>query len=162
VLGETPPRGTRVRRGTRVTLVVSSGPATVTLANVEGMSGEQAVAKLRAAGLKPTTKQEPSATIAAGNAISTDPSARTGLAIGSHVTVLVSSGPVQVQVPGVIGQAQASAEAALTTAGLSVGTVTQQSSEEKTPGTVLSQSPGAGTSLRAGGSVNLVVAQAPS
>jgi eukaryotic-like serine/threonine-protein kinase len=162
VLSETPPHGTKVRRGTRVILVVSSGPPTVTLANVEGLTGEQAAAKLRAAGLKPTTKQEPSATIAAGNVISTDPSAGTRLAVGSPVTVLVSSGPVQVAVPGVTGQTQAAAEAALTTAGLTVGTVTQQSSEEKTPGTVLSQSPGAGASLRAGGSVNLVVAQAPS
>jgi eukaryotic-like serine/threonine-protein kinase len=161
VLGETPPRGTKVRRGTRVTLVVSSGPPTLTLANVEGLTAEQAVAKLRAAGLKPTTKQEPSATIPTGNVISTDPSAGARLAIGSPVTVLVSSGPVQVQVPSVTGDAQAAAEATLTTAGLTVGTVTQQSSEEKTPGTVLSQSPAAGTSLRAGGSVNLVVAQAP-
>jgi serine/threonine-protein kinase len=162
VLGESPPRGTKVRRGTRVTLVVSSGLPTVSLANVEGMAGEQAVAKLRAAGLKPTIKHEPSATIAAGNVISTDPSAGARLAVGSPVMVLVSSGPVEVSVPSVTGQAQAAAEAALTTAGLSVGTVTQQTSEEKTAGTVLSQSPGAGSSLRAGGSVNLVVAQAPS
>jgi serine/threonine-protein kinase len=162
VLSETPPRGTKVRRGTRVILVVSSGAPTVTLVNVEGLTGEQAVTKLRADGLRPTTKQEPSATIAAGDVISTDPPPGAKLAVGSPVTVLVSSGPVQVTVPSVTGQAQASAEAALTTAGLSVGTVTQQSSEEKTPGTVLSQSPGAGSSLRAGGSVNLVVAQAPS
>jgi eukaryotic-like serine/threonine-protein kinase len=162
VLGETPPRGTRVKRGTRVIVVVSSGAPTVSLVNVEGLTGEQAVAKLHADGLRPTTKQEPSATIATGNVISTDPSAGTRLAVGSPVTVLVSSGPAQVSVPGVTGQAQAAAEAALTTAGLTVGTVTQQASEEKTPGTVLSQSPGAGTSLRAGGSVNLVVAQAPS
>jgi serine/threonine-protein kinase len=162
VLGETPPRGTRVKRGTRVIVVISSGPPTLSLVNVEGLTGEQAVAKLRADGLRPTTKQQPSATIAAGNVISTDPSAGTRLAVGSPVTVLVSSGPVQVTVPAVTGQAQAAAEATLTTAGLAVGTVTQQGSEEKTPGTVLSQSPGAGTSLRAGGSVNLVVAQAPS
>jgi serine/threonine-protein kinase len=162
VLGENPPRGSRVSRGTRVILVVSSGPPTVALTNVEGLSAEQALAKLRAAGFKPTTQREPSATVSAGNVIATDPSAGTKLAVGSPVTVLVSSGPAQVRVPSVTGQSQASAEAALTSAGLSVGNVTQQVSEERSAGTVLSQSPGAGTSLSAGASVNLVVAQAPS
>jgi serine/threonine-protein kinase len=119
------------------------------------------VAKLRAAGFKPTTQREHSATVSAGNVIATDPSAGTKLAAGSPVTVLVSSGPAQVRVPSVTGQSQASAEAALTSAGLTVGSVSQQVSEEKSAGTVLSQSPGGGTSLTAGESVNLVVAQAP-
>jgi serine/threonine-protein kinase len=161
VLGESPPRGSRVSRGTRVVVVVSSGAPTVALANVEGLSAEQAVAKLRAAGFKPTTQREHSATVSAGNVIATDPSAGTKLAAGSPVTVLVSSGPAQVRVPSVTGQSQASAEAALTSAGLTVGSVSQQVSEEKSAGTVLSQSPGGGTSLTAGESVNLVVAQAP-
>jgi serine/threonine-protein kinase len=162
VLGESPPRGSRVSRGTRVILVVSSGPPIATLANVEGLGAEQAVAKLRAAGFKPTTQREPSSTVSAGDVIATNPSAGTKLAVGSPVTVLVSSGPAMVRAPSVTGQSQASAEAALTSAGLTVGSVTQQVSEEKSAGTVLSQSPGGGTSLTAGASVSLVVAQAPS
>ena len=50
----------------------------------------------------------------------------------------------------VTGESQTAAEAALTTAGLALGTVTQQVSTTQTPGTVLSQSPPAGASVRAG------------
>jgi beta-lactam-binding protein with PASTA domain len=77
------------------------------------------------------------------------------------VTVFVSSGPAQVHVPDLTGQTQKAAEAALTTAGLAVGTITPQISAGQAPETVLSQSPAPPATLPAGGTVNLVVAQAP-
>jgi serine/threonine-protein kinase len=49
----------------------------------------------------------------------------------------------------------------LTNAKLAAGTITQQTSTEQSPGTVLEQSPAAGSSLPAGGTVNLTVAKAP-
>ena len=60
-----------------------------------------------------------------------------------------------------VGQSRAAAEATLTNAKLAAGAVTQQTSTEQSPGTVLEQSPAAGSSLPAGGTVNLTVAQAP-
>jgi serine/threonine-protein kinase len=93
--------------------------------------------------------------------ISTNPSAGTEAQAGSSVTVLVSSGPAQTTVPDVVGQSRAAAEATLTNAKLAVGTITQQTSTEQSPGTVLEQSPAAGASLPVGGTVNFVVAQAP-
>jgi beta-lactam-binding protein with PASTA domain/predicted Ser/Thr protein kinase len=161
VLGQTPPEGRVVDRGTRVVLMVSSGPSTVAVARVEGLGATQAVSTLRAAGFKPTTKAMPSATVKEGLVIATEPAAGTRQPVGSAVTVLVSSGPAPVRVPDTIGQSRAGAEAALETVGLTVGTVTQQASTTQAPETVLSQSPPAGSSLRAGGKVNLVVAQAP-
>jgi len=162
VLSETPPRGSRVARESRVSIVVSSGRPAQALENVEGLSAEAAVKKLRKAGFKASTQATPSATVPAGKVVSTNPTAGTELGLGSPVTVLVSSGPAQVHVPGVTGQTRAAAEAAITAAGLAVGTVTQQSSESQTAGTVLSQSPAAGSSLRSGASVNLTVAQTSS
>ncbi|HYM56037.1 MAG TPA: PASTA domain-containing protein, partial [Solirubrobacteraceae bacterium] len=161
VISQTPPAGSVVERGTRVTVVVSGGPASEALVGVEGLTGAQAVARLRTAGFKPTTRAQPSATVAPGRVIATEPPAGTELQLASHVTVLVSSGPEAVHVPDVVGQLQTAAEATLTNAGLAVGAVTKQSSATQSPGTVLSQSPATGTSVHAGGKVDLVVAQAP-
>jgi serine/threonine-protein kinase len=160
VISESPPAGTPVRKGSRVSIVVSRGPARETLLNVEGLTPAEAVAKLRKAGLKPSTKSEPSTTIAAGKVIGTEPPAGTEVQLGSAVTVLVSSGPEAVRVPDVVGQQRTAAEAALTGAGLKVGTVTQKVSTTQPPNTVLSQSPAAGASAHAGDKVNLTVAQA--
>jgi beta-lactam-binding protein with PASTA domain len=160
VILQSPPRGRVVGRGTRVDVVVSSGPGSKALANVQRLSVAQAVARLRAAGFKPTTTTQPSSTVMQGQVIGTNPPAGTELQVGSPVTVLVSSGPAQVRVPNITGQSRGSAEAALTTAGLAVGIVTQQTVAGQAAGTVLSQSPNGGTSLPAGGVVNLVVAQA--
>jgi serine/threonine-protein kinase len=161
VVGETPSSGTVVGKGTRVSILVSTGPGSAALPGLEGLNAAQAARRLRAAGFKPTTQTQPSAKVAPGHVIATDPPAGTELQVGSPVTVLVSSGPAQVRVPDVTGQSQAAAEAALSTAGLTVGAITPQVSASQSPETVLSQSPTAAASLPAGGKVNLVVAQAP-
>ena len=116
---------------------------------------------LKKAGFKPKTTQETSSTVASGKVIATNPPAGTEKQLGSPVAVLVSSGPAPVKVPDVTGQSLSAAEATLTNAGLSVGTVTKQSSASQSPGTVLSQSPATGTSVKAESKVNLTVAQAP-
>ncbi|NLV41591.1 MAG: PASTA domain-containing protein [Candidatus Hydrogenedentes bacterium] len=72
-----------------------------------------------------------------------------------------TAGSGTVTVPTVVGQAQADAEAALTGAGLAVGTVTQQCSNTVAAGGVLSQNPGGGTQAAAGSEVALVVSSGP-
>ena len=161
VIGETPPAGSVVSRGAHVTITVSTGPSSSPLPNVAGLTAAQATAKLKEAGFKPTAEKQPSATVAGGRVISTDPSAGTEAQAGSSVTVFVSSGPAQTTVPDVVGQSRAAAEATLTNAKLAAGAITQQTSSEQSPGTVLEQSPAAGSSLPAGGTVNLTVARAP-
>ena len=161
VIGETPPAGSVVDKGTRVTISVSTGPGSSALPNVAGLTAAQATAKLKAAGFKPTTETQPSATVVNGRVISTDPPAGTVAQAGSAVTVLVSGGPAQTSVPDVVGQSRAAAEATLTNAKLTVGAITQKTTTEQSSGTVLEQSPTAGSSLPNGGKVNLTVAQAP-
>ena len=48
VIGETPPAGSLVGRGTRVTIAVSTGPGSSALPNVVGLTAAQATAKLQA------------------------------------------------------------------------------------------------------------------
>ncbi len=160
VVDQSPSAGARVAKGTSVDIAVSSGPGSAALGSYEGLTAAQAINRLRAAGFKPSREDQPSAKIAQGKVIGTQPPAGTELQVGSPVVVLVSSGPAQVRVPDVSGDSQSGAEAALTAVGLAVGSVTQQESSTASAGSVLSQSPSAGSSVRTGTQVNLTVAKA--
>jgi eukaryotic-like serine/threonine-protein kinase len=161
VISQLPVAGSRVEEGSRVGIVVSSGPGSAPLQSVAGLTATQAINRLRAAGFKPSRKDEPSAEVAKGKVIGTEPPAGTELQVGSPVSVLVSSGPAQVHVPDLAGDSRRGAEAALAAVGLAVGTVTEQVSTGATAGSVLSQAPSAGSSVGTGSKVNLTVAKAP-
>src|SRR5438445_227158 len=78
----------------------------------------------------------------------------------TQADVQIGSGgtpPPTVAVPNVVGQTQAAATSAITGAGLTAGTVTQQSSTTVASGNVISESPAAGTSVANGSAVSLVV-----
>ncbi len=159
VISQSPEAGKRVSGGSRVTLIVSGGPASAPVTDVEGLSEQEALKKLRKAGFKPRVKKQASSTVAAGKVIGTNPPAGGLEQLGSGVEVLVSSGPAPVTVPDVTGQSLSAAEATLANAGLELGTVTKRETSEQQPGTVLSQSPSNGTSVKAKSKVELVVAQ---
>ncbi len=161
VFGETPPHGSVVNKGSRVTLLVSSGPGSAPLPEVKDLTSAQAVQKLTKAGFKPSVQSQSSATVVAGKVISTEPSAHAEVQVGSPVTVLVSSGPPKVGVPDVTGQSESEAKASLRAAGLEAGSVTKREAAGSEVGTVISQSPASGSSVNGGQQVSLVVAQAP-
>ncbi len=102
-----------------------------------------------------------SSTVAAGDVISQSPATGASVTSGSAVNLVVSSGPAQISVPNVVGLTQAAATTAITAAGLTVGTVTMQSSSSVAAGDVISQSPAAGASVASGSAVNLVVSSGP-
>jgi serine/threonine protein kinase len=159
VVGTTPPRGTVVAKGSRVSVVVSSGPGIVALPNVIHKKSDAATKILRDSGFQPTVQSQSSDTVENGLVISTDPAAGIEVQVGSPVTVLVSSGPKEVSVPEVTGETQASATATLAAAGLKVS-VSKREVAEPAAGTVISQSPTAGSQLKVGDQVTIVVAQA--
>ncbi len=69
--------------------------------------------------------------------------------------------PKSVTVPSVVGMAQAAAEAGIISAGLAMGTVTQQLSGTVPVGNVISQNPAADTKVSRESAVNLVVSAGP-
>src|SRR5213082_1205764 len=78
----------------------------------------------------------------------------------TQADVQIGSGgtpPPTVPVPNVVGQTQAAAASAINGAGLTRGAVTQQSSSTVASGSVISESPAAGTSVASGAAVSLVV-----
>jgi beta-lactam-binding protein with PASTA domain len=117
-----PAPGTVLTVGAPVTVVVSRGPAPVTVPDVRGMRQAEAVAALTRAGLNVQVRRQFDGQIAGGRAIGTDPRAGTGLARGTNVTLLVSTASV---VPDVVGLPVDQARQVLADAGLN-STVSQQ------------------------------------
>ncbi|MGC9220299.1 MAG: Stk1 family PASTA domain-containing Ser/Thr kinase [Solirubrobacteraceae bacterium] len=148
--------GTKLHGGATITLTISSGPAQVSIPNVQGESRKAAVKLLRQSGLKVShVYQEASATVTAGNATRTEPNAGNNVSSGTAVVLYISSG---LAVPGVVGDTVAQAQDALSQ--FTVRTVTQTSTTQ-TPGTVVGQTPAANHAAGSNNAVTLTVAQAP-
>jgi len=82
-------------------------------------------------------------------------------ASGMAMASIVVAAAIHVAVPNVVGDTQAAAGTALTTAGLVAGTVTNASSATVAAGKVISENPVAGTSVLAGSAVALVISTGP-
>jgi serine/threonine-protein kinase len=161
VISQTPAAGARAAKHSQVTIVVSGGAASAPLPNVGGLTQAEALQHLTKAGFKPTPRPQSSSSVTSGLVIETNPPAGTDDKLGSPVTVLVSSGPEPVRVPDVKGQTLSVAEGELTSVGLKVGTVTKRTTKTQASETVLSETPSAGKSVKAGTSVSLTIAEAP-
>ncbi len=118
-----------------------------------------ALASLEAAHLSGQRTDVYSETVPAGTVVDSDPTAGTRLRRGQAVTLEVSKGPERHTVPTVVGQPQAAAAAAIADAHLSVGAVTQDWSETVAAGAVISSNPRAGTPLKPGATVSIVVSK---
>jgi serine/threonine-protein kinase len=160
VISQNPVAGTRVKEGSTVALSVSEGPGAKQVPDVEGLGRHAARRALTDAGFKVSEKQEESEDVAKDHVVRSNPSAGSQLDIGSTVTIIVSSGPPQVAVPNVVGQQLDDARSSLNDAGLKV-TVTHQPSADQDPGTVLAQSPSAGSETDKRSAVQLTVATKP-
>ncbi|MGW8482703.1 Stk1 family PASTA domain-containing Ser/Thr kinase [Microbacterium sp. NPDC055903] len=129
-----------------------------TVPDVSGMSYERAQEELEKFDLTATPVQETNAEIAEGNVIRTDPRDGTTVTQGTEITVYVSSGEEMVVAPMLVTLKQADAEAALTKAGLGLGTVRQQNDKDHEAGYVLEASVEEGDEVAPGTVVDLVVA----
>ena len=96
-------------------------------------------------------------TVKAGHVIKASPAEGTLVPPNSKVTLYVSTGPAQKQVPSVVGKSEQDAEQALSQAGFNVGKITTDSTSTEPAGTVLQQSPGGGSQAKPGTSVDLTV-----
>ncbi|WP_240770437.1 Stk1 family PASTA domain-containing Ser/Thr kinase [Nocardioides sp. GY 10127] len=98
-------------------------------------------------------------TVDKGHVVSEDPGAGARRLPGSTVEIVVSLGVEEYPTPDVTGRTLARARAALEATGLEVGDVTRRWSETVAKGAVVSTDPDAGTVLRAGARVDLVVSR---
>ena len=101
--------GSKVRRGDKITLVVSSGKKTAEVANVAGMMADSAEATLKKQGFKVTRLENYDSHVAEGCVISQSPEAGSSQVNGAVITLYVSKGkqPVTVSFSGAGGSAGA-------------------------------------------------------
>ena len=95
-------------------------------------------------------------TVLDGNVISTDPTAGTSVGNKTTVTVYVSTGKKLVLMPDLTGMTEKDATAALTAAGLTLGTITQQNSADIAANLVISADQLPNSQIPAGTIVNVV------
>jgi eukaryotic-like serine/threonine-protein kinase len=157
VIGQDPTGGTRAKKGSTVTLTVSGGPAQVAVPQVVGLTVSSARARLQKAGLEPSEREENSDTVLEGKVVSVSPSEGAKVDKGSSVTLVVSSGKPQAEVPDVTGKSFDEAQSTLQAAGFKVTRTNKES--EKDPGTVLAQDPKSGKQVDSGTTVALTVAK---
>lgn len=159
VAAQDPIAGVKVPTDSPVALQISKGTGQELVPDVAGQSLSAAQAALQAAGFRiGGPKNQPSPTVPSGRVISTDPAGGTSLKKNSVVTVIVSSGVEQVTVPGVAGQMEASATAALQAKGFQV--VVQARSlpgGDPNVGRVTTQSPASGANADSGSVVTITV-----
>ena len=160
VLAQDPAPLARVEEGATVTLTVSTGPARVAVPAVRGTRRSAATRALREAGLRVRVREAYSESVAEGRVIASRPGEGERVRRRSAVTLVVSRGRPTVAVPDLTGASRADAEQALADRGLEAA-VSARETTEATEGTVLTQSPAAGTALTEGATVSLVVAEAP-
>lgn len=155
VIAQDPARDTKVDEGTTVELTVSTGPGEVEVPRVRGLTEDRAVQRLKLAGFRVNIERANHKTIEDGFAIKTIPPAGEKAERRTSVDLFISKGPKKVQVPDVTGLDQSAAKKRLADAGFEVDTEQQDSSEPE--GTVVEQSPVAGTEADDGSTVTIVV-----
>jgi eukaryotic-like serine/threonine-protein kinase len=159
VIGQDPSGGTRAKKGSTVTLTVSDGPEQVPVPQVVGLTVSSARARLDKAGLQPSEREENSDTVLKGKVVSVSPTEGQKVDKGSSVTLVVSSGKPQADVPDVTGKSFDEAQSTLQAAGFKVTRTDKESTKD--PGTVLAQSPKGGKQVDSGTTIALTVAKEP-
>ncbi|WP_041241531.1 Stk1 family PASTA domain-containing Ser/Thr kinase [Geodermatophilus obscurus] len=151
VTGFKPEAGTELKRDEELVVYVSRGHAPVPVPAVVGLSPEQATANLDTLGFTVERSEGRSADVDPGEVMAVSPAAGQQAPYRSTVTLQVSAGLPQVQVPDVVGRSQQEAAALLQQAGLQVQ-VNQFFGDR-----VIRQSPAAGQTVDIGTSVTILL-----
>ncbi len=153
VIEQDPPAGTEADEGSTVNLTVSLGQS-VRVPDVVGASVADATKELEQEQLL-VTEQQRSSPKRPGTVVATQPAANEEVPCQSEVTVFVSKGVNLITLPDFVGLQQEDAEAQLDDLGLIANVDTRDADEPQ--GTVIDQSPTAGSQLKRNDTVRIVV-----
>jgi serine/threonine-protein kinase len=160
VFNQNPNPGNRIQKGDRVTLLVSTGAPKTSVPDVTGMNYGDAVQALNDANLN-AKRHEVFSSKPVDQVVDQDPAAGEQVVEGTEVTLDVSKGTKQVEVPNVVGMTEADARSTLEAAGFEVSS-TSAPSDTTAEGNVSDQSPDGGTSAEKGSTVAITVSSGPS
>ena len=136
VASQDQPAGSSLNKGDTVVFHLSKGAENVSVPNVVGATVSNAENSLKNAGFKVNTSYRYSSSTPEGRVISQDPSGTAPK--GSTVTIAISNGPEEAQVPDVSGESEADATSTLKNAGFEVS-VKHMASGTVEKGYVISQ-----------------------
>ena len=156
VIRADPRQGQSATIGSRVRLVVSTGPEQVEVPNVTGLSRESAESRLREEGLSSEVSEEESER-PRGEVVQQTPAEGGSVDRGSAVEIVVSVGIPQVEVPDVLELSQERATAEINGAGLNAEVRDVRTENEDEDGTVLVQRPPPGSERERGRTVVILV-----
>ena len=162
IISQSPEAGSRVTKGSTVTLIVAASEKDISVTNVYGLSLELAQETLKQDGLTIfKTMKVSSESVEEGKVVYTDPKAGTIVSSDQEITIYISDGPSTttvetIKVHEVTGLTQSGAKAFLEKYGFKNVTFTTQDSVLK-KGIVISQSPGAGTSVKETDTIKVII-----
>jgi len=158
VVRQNPQAGQSVDEGTQVTLRVSIGVETALVPDVLQQSEGSARQELQDVGFEVLVNEAPSDDVEEGLVSAQDPSPGVEAPVGSTVTITVSTGPEQVEVPDVEGEEEGDASQILEEAGFQVQ-VEEVPGPPPQDGSVVDQDPGGGSQADGGSTVTIFVAR---
>ena len=144
--------------------ILSRTPATIAIPNVAGQTVAEAKEALKKSKFEAgEEKSEASDTVAEGRVIRTDPEAGSGRKEGTKVNLIVSSGKQSFQLSNYVGRKYTDVVAELKEKKVPENLIKmeEEESSESEPGTILKQSPAAGTTydLSKASTITLTVAK---
>jgi beta-lactam-binding protein with PASTA domain/tRNA A-37 threonylcarbamoyl transferase component Bud32 len=151
ILAQHEPPGKRVKQGRRIGVVVSLGPQLVTVPDVVRQPVQAAQLALESARLRVGALQEGyDDVVKPGFVIRQDPPAGARVQVDSPVTLVISRGPTQVEMPALVGRTLAEARRVLEERGLVIAHARIVPVADVAPGVIVEQSPAAGVLVRPG------------
>ncbi|MGF0310686.1 Stk1 family PASTA domain-containing Ser/Thr kinase [Rhodococcus sp. IEGM1428] len=137
-------------------------PKTVTVPTVVGLAADEAQRQLEDVGLRVTIQEKPDSSVPEGSAIGTNPAAGSQTESPGAISLDVSSGPQQVQVPRLTGRTQQQASDALNEVGLELDpTIARAPSTPENLDKVVEQNPSSGVSMNANSQVRITLGSGP-
>lgn len=158
VMEQRPLQGSRLKKGGEVHATLALPVSKVAVPGIVGQPLAAAQKALADLGLKAGTVTEvPNPTVPIGAIIASEPPSGTQLRKGESVSLQVSKGGEQAQVPNLRGRSLGAARKALEQAGLVLGDVRKGSDDNAADGAILKQDPAPGAAVAKGAKVDVTV-----
>ena len=165
IVSQTPSKNSKVKKGRTIRVILSAGNTELKVPDLKGLSYKEAKTLLSEMGLQISKGDEvDSDSVAEGLIASQYPSAKTKVDKGDIITVNISKGKKDAVIPKLVGTtftSESDVSDILSKYGYKLGKVSYEESYE-TPGTIIKQSPDAGTTAEKKTSVDIVISKAKS
>ncbi len=163
VISTDPAKDNEIPVDTKITVKVSAGAEEVEVPDVAGYEQKQADLLIQEAGFRPVHGFEYSEEVEKDKVIRTEPAAKTMLAKGSDVKVILSQGSEkkEVAVPNLSGLTEQQARDLLASSKLKAGNVSREHSETVPKDQVISQNPPMNQPVEEGTSIDFVISDGP-